>query len=204
MPTRNTVKQYAEDQYYHIYSRGVAKQTIFFDERDFSQFLGILKRYLSDKPEQSSARVNYPWYAPRLDLLAFCLMPNHVHLLVFQRDKTAIIDLMRSVMTSYSMYFNKRYRRVGHVFESRYKASLINQQSYLEHISRYIHLNPYEWEEYPYSSLKYYLGKARAEWIKPTKILELFPSEEQYLEFVRDYEGHKQMLDEIHWDLADN
>lgn len=114
-----------------------------------------------------------------------------------------MIELMRSLMTSYSMYFNRKYKRVGPVFQSRYRASRISQNSYLEHISRYIHLNPYDWENYPYSSLRYYLDKARAEWIHPNEIVQIFPSREQYLEFVKDYEGYKEMLDEIHWELAD-
>lgn len=203
MPTRNAVKVYAADSYYHAYSRGVAKQPTFLDKQDYLIFISLFARYLSDKPQKSPSRTEYPWYQPRLKLMAFCLMPNHIHLLIYQNDETAISDFMSSLMTSYSMYFNKKYRRVGHVFQSRYLASRINRQDYLEHISRYIHLNPRDWEDYPYSSLDYYLGKEHSEWLSPSKILRLFPSTEQYLEFVRDYEGYKTMLDEIHWDLAD-
>ncbi|HTE22148.1 MAG TPA: transposase [Candidatus Limnocylindria bacterium] len=203
MPGRNIVKQYAADQYYHIYSRGVAKQAVYLDEQDYMYFLGLLKRYLSNEPSLSTARVAYPCYGKRAKLLTYCLMSNHFHLLLFQSDEKAIVELMRSLMTSYSMYFNRRYKRVGPVFQSRYKASRISEDSYLEHISRYIHLNPKEWETYEYSSLRYYLGNAQADWVKPDQILDIFPSQEQYLEFVRDYEGHKAILDEIHWELAD-
>lgn len=203
MPTRNAIKEYAPDSYYHAYSRGVAKQPTFLDEQDYLIFISLFARYLSNKPTQSPSRTEYPWYQPRLEFLAFSLMPNHIHLLLYQNDEKAISDFMRSVMTSYSMYFNKKHKRVGHVFQSRYLASRITQQDYLEHISRYIHLNPYDWETNEYSSINYYSGKVQAEWIKPEKILELFPNSQQYLEFVRDYEGHKAMLDEIHWDLAD-
>ena len=69
-------------------------------------------------------------------------MPNHIHLLVYQHQPQAMAQFMRSVLTSYSRYFNKRYKRSGSLFESRYKASLISDDAYLEHISRYIHLNP--------------------------------------------------------------
>ncbi len=203
MPGKNIIKHYGAEQYYHIYSRGVAKQTIFLDEDDYFYFLSALKRYLSHKPAKHPGHGNYPHYGERLTLLAYCLMPSHVHLLVYQKDQQAMVEFMRSVMTSYSMYFNRKYKRVGPVFQSRYKASRITQDSYLEHISRYIHLNPNSWDHYPYSSLKYYLGDAWAEWIRPDSILEIFPSPQQYLEFVQDYEGHKQMLDEIHWELAD-
>lgn len=204
MPGRNIVKQYGAEQYYHAYSRGVAKQPIFLDEKDYDYFLSLLKRYLSFKPTLNPTHGFYPHYEGRVLLLAYCLMRNHIHLLLYQRDERAMIEFMRSLMTSYSMYFNRRYKRVGPVFQSRYRASLISRDDYLEHISRYIHLNPRDWEQYPYSSLRYYLGSASAEWISPDKILKIFPSREQYLEFVRDYIGYKEMLDEIHWDLADN
>jgi len=203
VPGRNIVKQYAADQYYHVYSRGVAKQIIFNDDQDYVYFLSILKRYLSREPANSPRHGIYPHYGKRISLLAYCLMPNHMHLLVYQEDERAIVEFMRALMTTYSLFFNKKYKRVGPVFQSRYRASRITQQDYLEHISRYIHLNPLEWEDYDYSSLKYYLNDASAEWLTPTKILELFPSPLQYLEFLKDYEGHKLMLDEIHWELAD-
>jgi hypothetical protein len=126
-------------------------------------------------------------------------------MLVYQTDEYAITDLMRSVMTSYSMYFNKRYKRVGPVFQSRYKAVRIDQQNYLEHISRYIHLNPRAWQTYKFSSLDYYKKTKSAEWIKPSRILEIFDNDsEEYMQFLKDYEESKAMLDEIKWDLADH
>lgn len=203
MPGRNIIKEYAANEYYHIYSRGVAKQVVFKDDEDYRVFLSLFKRYLSRQPGLNPRHGIYPHFEKRIELLAFCLMPTHIHLLIFQKDRTAITDFMRSLMTSYSMYFNKKYQRVGPVFQSRYRASRINHDDYLEHISRYIHLNPRDWETYAYSSLKYYQSKNKAEWILPKRILDLFPSVEQYLEFIRDYEGYKAMLDEIHWELAD-
>lgn len=203
MPGRNIIKQYGAEQFYHVYSRGVAKQAVFLDEQDYTHFLSILKRYLSSEPVHHKRHGLYPHYGNRIKLLAYCLMPNHIHLLVYQEDERAIVEFMRSLLTSYSMYFNRKYKRVGPVFQSRYRASHISQQDYLEHISRYIHLNPRQWEDYPYSSIKYYLGTAMAEWVHPGKILEIFPSPAQYLEFVKDYEGHKQMLEELQWELAD-
>lgn len=204
MPGRNIIKEYAAEQYYHVYSRGVAKQVIFHDPQDYEVFLSLFKRYLSLQAATNPRHGVYPHYGKRLKLLAYCLMPNHIHMLVYQHDDKALIEFMRSVMTSYSMYYNRKYKRVGPVFQSRYRASRITRDDYLEHISRYLHLNPTDWKYYPYSSLKYYLGNATADWISPVKILELFPSVDQYLEFVSDYEGYKEMLDEIHWDLADS
>ena len=205
MPGRNIVKQYVSEHYYHIYTRGVAKQAIFLDDQDYGYFLGLLKRYLSNKPALSTARVVYPWYGNRVDLVSYCLMPNHTHLLIFQHDERAIMELMRSLMTSYSMYFNLRYRRVGPVFQSRYRASIIDHQNYLEHISRYIHLNPDNWQTYEYSSLLYYSGHKTAEWLKPKTILDLFDdSFKSYKLFLSDYQSHKKMLEEMKWELAND
>lgn len=109
---------------------------------------------------------------------------------------------MRSLMTSYSRYFNRKYRRSGSLFKSRYKASRIDANNYLEHISRYIHLNPRYWKRYPYSSLRCYVKGAEPEWLVSNKVLSLFPSRQDYAIFVADYDEHKQMLEKIKYELA--
>jgi REP element-mobilizing transposase RayT len=203
MPARNIIKEYGAEQYYHVYSRGVAKQTVFLDNDDYGYFLNLFRRYLSSKPENSKRHGPYPHFGNRLQLLAYCLMPNHVHMLIYQTDKTAMTELLRALMTSYSMYFNRKYDRVGPVFQSRYKASRITTPAYLEHISRYIHLNPSSWKDYPYSSLPYYLKQRSAEWVQPEPILSIFAGSKEYLRFAEDYEQQKQILDELKWELAD-
>jgi len=205
MPSRNIIKEYGAEEFYHIYSRGVAKQRIFLDEQDYLFFLSLFKRYLSTEPRHSPRHGLYPHFNLRLDLLSYCLMPNHVHLLVYQRDATAMTDLLRATMTSYSRYFNRKYKRVGPVFQSRYKASRITTSSYLEHISRYIHLNPRQWQSYPYSSLQHFMSRRSPEWLHPQAILEIFNSKlHDYLQFLQDYEGQKQVLEELKWELANN
>ena len=186
MPTRNSRKEYAPDTYYHVYSRGLNKQPIFFDEQDFSVFLGYLKRYLSYEASKRPNRKPVRSFAGDIDLLSYCLMRNHVHLLFYQHeDERALSALLQRVFTVYSMYFNKKYTRVGPVFQSRYLTSRIDNDPYLHHISRYIHRNPKIWSEYEFSSLRYYTGEAYADWVKPGAILELFDnSPKQYLEFV--------------------
>ena len=186
MPTRNSRKEYAPDTYYHVYSRGLNKQPIFFDEQDFSVFLGYLTRYLSYEASKRPNRKPVRSFAGDIDLLSYCLMRNHVHLLFYQHeDERALSALLQRVFTVYSMYFNKKYTRVGPVFQSRYLASRIDNDPYLHHISRYIHRNPKIWSEYEFSSLRYYTGEAYADWVKPGAILELFDnSPKQYLEFV--------------------
>lgn len=203
MPGRNIVKQYAEDSYYHVYSRGVAKQAIFDDEDDYQVFLSLFKRYLSHEPQKTNTRHTYPNYRDRVELICYALMPNHIHMLIYQKDNHAIVDLLRSIMTSYSMYYNKKNKRTGPVFQSRYRASRIDTESYLEHISRYIHLNPRDWEKSDKTSLRYYMGEQYADWLSPNKILDIFKNKKEYMDFLRDYEGNKQMLEEIKWELAD-
>ncbi len=204
MPSKNIVKQYAADSYYHVYNRGVNRRKIFIDERDFIVFLSLLKRYLGEETKHDRSGRPYPNYNKQIDLLAYCLMPNHFHLLVFQNDSSeAMTSLMRGLCTSYTMYFNRKYNRVGHLFQDRFKASLISDDTYLQHISRYIHLNPKEYRSYRWSSLRAYLGEVEFDWLKPGCIIADFKQDE-YLRFLADYEGHKAMLDVLKYELADS
>lgn len=202
MPGKNIIKQYSAESYYHIYSRGVNKDITFDGDADYTVFTGLFKRYLSPKPQTSSSRHIYPSFHGRVELLAFALMPNHIHLFVYQHDEYAIRDFMRALLTSYSMQYNKVHKRVGPLFQSRYRASLITDDSYLQHISRYIHLNPINWRESDLTSLDYYLGKRHADWINTSHVLDMFENPTSYLRFLEDYEDVKKMYDEIKWELA--
>lgn len=218
MPSRNTIKQYIENGHYHIYNRGVEKRNIFKDEQDYRVFLHLLKTLLSPlskefrHPLSEVTGFNPVRFRPLLktlhgevELLAYCLMPNHFHLLLKQTTRSGMSDLMRRLSTAYSMYFNKKYRRVGHLFQGIYKAAYVDEDSYLLHLSRYIHLNPLELAltgfnlvkatEYPYSSYAYYLGKKNADWINPRPILAFFKTRQRmglkdffsYESFVEDF-----------------
>lgn len=202
MPSRNTIKEDVAESYYHIYARGNNKQTIFLDAKDFIYFEELLARYLSKEPRASKEGLQYPHYYEKIELLAYCLMGNHFHLLVYQSELGTMTKLMRSLMTSYSVYFNLKYKRSGRLFESRYRASRIDNQGYLEHISRYIHLNPRYWRQYAYSSYKFYDSGECPEWLLPEKVTSMFPVAGEYKKFVEDYEGHKAMLKEIKSELA--
>ena len=115
----------------------------------------------------------------------------------------AMTKLMRAIMTSYGCYFNKKYKKSGPLFESRYKASLIDNDEYLMHISRYIHLNSDDWRAYPYSSVHAYFGVGKEDWLQPGKIIELFGSTPVYADFLDDYISYKKSIDLIKNDLAD-
>jgi len=203
MPSRNVIKEQAPDSYYHVYARGSNKQKIFLESIDYEYFLTLFDRYLSEKPSVSKTNEVYPNFFKKIEILAYCLMDNHFHILIYQCDVPYLEKFMRSVMTSYSRYFNLKYKRTGPIFESRYKASRINQNYYLQHVSRYIHLNPTQWEDYRYSSLKYYISSEEPRWLNTTKILEQFNSRQNYIEFVSDYEEMHDMLDDLKHQLAD-
>ena len=203
MPRRNVLRSDAPESYYHVYARGHSKHRIFLDESDYLYFLGLLERYLSSEEVKNGAGISYPNFYNKVDLAAFCLMPNHFHLLIYQHHQGALADFMRSLMTSYSRYFNARYKRSGALFESRYRASFISDDSYLEHITRYIHLNPRQWRGYEYSSLPYYLQQIEVSWLRPERIQKIFESPTEYLQFMEDYEENKKMLDILKHEMAD-
>ena len=202
MPSRNVVKIDIPNTYYHIYVRGHGRMAIFRDDYDYRAFLNLLKRYLHNKSTNDSSGRPYDNLHGKIELTCYCLMPNHFHMLLYQINEHAMPRLMRGVMTSYSRYFNKKYDLSGALFETTYKASIISLDQYLMHISRYIHINPKDWQTYKYSSLPYYLGQYPPVWIQPKRIIELFPSPNEYEEFIADYEEYKDMLDEIKHELA--
>jgi putative transposase len=204
MPSRNIVRVDIPESYYHVYFRGGNGVRIFRDAADFEKMLQLFARYLSLAEVKNSAGVSFPNYCNRLELVAFCLMPTHTHLLIYQRQQGTMTAFMRSLLTSYSMYFNKKYRHNGPLFASRYRASLIADNAYPEHVSRYIHLDPAQWREYEYSSLPYYLQQVSDEWIIPKRVLERFAGVDQYLSFVADKGQGKEMMDILKHELANS
>lgn len=199
MPSKNTVKQYDSPAYYHVYNRGAGGQLIFKDAADNAKFLSLLERHLSNNyadehPEQINKRFD-------VEVIAYCLMNNHFHLLLYQDDSPDQISLlMRSVSTAYSMYFNKKYKSQGHLFQSVFRASMIDNESYLLHITRYIHMNPRTYATCKWSSLPYYIGQKQVDWVNPHRLLDMTPV--QYSEFLHEYEGKREELKKIKHMLA--
>jgi len=202
MPSRNVVKTDVADSFFHVYAGGTSRSEIFIEDQDYQTFLRLFARYLSKEPQRDRVGVPYPHLYDKLELVCFCLAINHFHLLLYQIEEGAMARLMRSIMVSYSRYFNKKYHRTGSLFETRYKASLISDPNYFEHITRYIHLNRKDWESSPYSSIDFYLGRQKAEWVRPERILAMFAGPEDYMKFVSDYEANKQIFDELKYELA--
>jgi putative transposase len=191
MPSKNIIKTYIENGFYHIYNRGVEKRKIFLDEQDFRTFLSYMKIYLSPKIDSTNEvmrngnsdyknqdkaiseiyKLNN--FYNKIDLISYVLMPNHFHLELRQKNKKEIESFMRSLITKYSKYFNKKYERVGPLFQGRYKAVLIQNSEYLLYLNKYIHLNPVELLvdgqsliQYPWSSYSAYQKKINISWLK--------------------------------------
>ncbi len=199
MPVKNVVKIDLPESYYHIYARGHNKMTIFRDDEDYRVFFNLTKRYLGTVPITDNRGREYPNLSMRMELICYSIMPNHFHFLIYQIEKSTMSKYMHNILMCYSRYFNKKYELRGSVFETTFKASIINSESYMIHISRYIHLNPSDWQTNSYSSLKYYQGKKHPDWIKPSRIMDMFASAEEYINFLKNYEQYK-----IESELANN
>src|SRR3989344_4849793 len=157
MPARNRIKEYIKNSFYHIYNRGVEKRIIFLDEQDYGVFLSYLKQYLTAKDEEKlhqllldpktfykerdnilkTLRLNN--FFKEITLISYCLMPNHFHFLVHQKEYDSIDKFMNSLATRYSIYFNKKYKRVGSLCQGVYKAVLVETDAQLLELTRYIH-----------------------------------------------------------------
>ncbi len=206
MPARNVIKQYGEREYYHVYNRGVNKQNIFLEADDYWYFLSLMKRHLSPEISTDKYGRKVPDYSDKIELSAFCLMPNHYHMLVYLHEPDGLALMMRSVMTAYVMYFNKKYKRVGGLFQGVFLASLITSDYYLWHVSRYIHLNPIDIGEdftsYPYSSIDYYKGDKQAKWLHEERLVETSKERDDYIRFVADYKEMRADLNHLKKILA--
>jgi hypothetical protein len=201
MPGRNIVKYYVPQTFYHLYNRGIDRQVIFHDQADYIHFEWLLERTLSPDLSKDAKGREYTRLHGEVELNAYCLLSNHFHLLCYQEGVEGIVRLMRSVLTAYTMYYNKKYHRRGPLFENSYRAVEIIRDDQLQHITRYIHLNHREFRTWPHSSFHDYLSTTRA-WILPKRILELFDDVPQYKEFVLDYEENQHELDKLKAELA--
>ncbi|OGI65374.1 hypothetical protein A3A95_00780 [Candidatus Nomurabacteria bacterium RIFCSPLOWO2_01_FULL_39_18] len=143
-------KNFAPGVLVHIYNRGNNREKIFFNEQDYKAFLFRVGLALGIDVEilQKENLTSIPYSRIRIDakknlfkLHAFCLMPNHFHLLIEQCKETQISKLISQICTSYAMYLNKKYKRVGHVFQERFKSVLIESNPQLMWVFSYIHMN---------------------------------------------------------------
>lgn len=130
-------------EYYHLYNRGVEKRKIFLEQKDYNHFIFLL--YICNTSKSIKIRdlgKKFERGESIVDIGAYCLMPNHFHILIKEKQENGISTYMRKVMTAYSMYFNKKYVRTGTLFESVFRSSYCADDVYLKYLYSYIHLNP--------------------------------------------------------------
>jgi putative transposase len=176
---------------YHIIVRGNQQRKTFRTKDDYKAYLDRLEHY----------RTKY-----QLRIYAYCLMPNHVHLLV-ESGSAPLGKFMQGLQQSYTQYFNRRYRKVGHLFQGRYKAIICDKEKYLLALLRYIHLNPVRArlvkrpESYAYSGHRNYLKNSTAKIIDTRPVLALLGGPKRYERFVLD--GMSEDHNEAYYSVED-
>jgi putative transposase len=194
MPRKPRVEYFGA--FYHVITRGNQRQNLFHDDKDREFYLDRLEQY----------RKRY-----RFTIYAYVLMSNHVHLLI-ETGKTPLSKIMQGLQFSYTRYFNRRYRKIGHLFQGRYRAIICDREEYLLELVRYIHLNPARMKrpsavgEHRWSSHGAYLGAASVVKVDTPSVLERFSSRvgrarEGYLRFIKEGEG--QGHDERYYETVD-
>jgi putative transposase len=197
---------FANGQFYHVFNRGVEKRTTFIDKRDYDRFVNSLNYYRArDQHVRFSFRGrmvvdNNISFGPLFaEVVSYCLMPNHFHLLLKQVNDNGISTFLSKLSNSHTKYFNTRYRRVGPLFQGSFKAVRIESDEQLLHVSRYIHLNPLidyltkDIRTYAHSSYLEYLGIKKG-FCHKNYIMDNFPSAETYEKFVLDQEDYGRSI----------
>ena len=204
---------FAPDEYYHVFNRGNNKQEIFYDKRDYDHFLKLL--YLCNSPRSFVARdIGKDYYEFErgdtfVSIGAFCLMPNHFHLIKKKKEEGGIVKFIKKLSTAYVMYLNTRHKRSGGLFEGRFKSEHLNNDRYLKYIFSYIHLNPLKlidknWKEnglkdrknaerylneYRHSSFSEYAQNqiSQSQTLDKSAFPEYFPSPKEFMNEIGDW-----------------
>lgn len=220
MPYRRVVL--APEQIYHVFNRGVASFPIYLNTREYMRFLDLINYYrFSNTPFSFSQLMSLPKEerekillglrkenSIHVEILTYCLMPNHFHLLLKQKTDKGISVFMKNLQNGYVKYFNIKNERAGPLFQSMFKAVRIETDEQLVHVSRYIHLNPStayimepeNLEDYAWSSLRAYLDEDFNQYnfpVNPELVLNFFKNRKDYLKFILDQASYQRELDRI-------
>jgi putative transposase len=176
-------KIFRAGEYYHVFNRGNNKQPIFMDDADYLNFIKRCKLVLG---KISDPKLNIkPLPEGCLDIVCYCLMPNHFHFLIKQNGDIGIDRFITKVCTSYAHFFNKKYERVGNLFQDAFKAKLVDTDTYLNYLSAYIHNNPPKPAEYSFSSFQDITGLRSGTLCNTNILLGMFENNcETYKKFV--------------------
>ena len=218
MPTNRKVV-FGNDEIYHVFNRGVEKRPTFTDKReldrgikaiDFYRFANLplkLSKFLVI-PESERVKLIqkvHSEYQKLVEILSYCLMPNHFHFLLKQKQENGVSIFTANFTNSYTKYFNTKHKRVGSLFQGPFKAVRVESDEQLMHVSRYIHLNPVssflikpeQMENYQWSSYPEYLGNSLNKIADKELVLDLFSSKEKYRQFVLDQVDYARQLEQI-------
>lgn len=222
MPTRKIIL--ANNYCYHIINRGIGKRVIFKDKNDYQRALLNIDYYRFLKPPLKFSIFNKlpikekqefikELYKQQqlIEIVSYCLMPNHIHFLLKQTIDKGISLFMSHWQNSYARYFNTKYKRKGYLFEAAFVGKLIESDEILYHISRYIHLNPYtaslvdleELIKYPWSSFPEYLDRKNLFIAKTNLILSHFKGRKAYKNFVFNQSAYQKKLHKIKYLLLE-
>ncbi len=174
----NRRMRFVTGQMYHLYNRGNRKAEVFHDRQDYLHFLRQLREYQQKHP---------------VTLIAYCLMPNHYHLLVRQDGDGAISDMMQAFGTSLSKSYNQKYQTVGALFQGKFRDEHVGHTGYLMHLARYLHRNPVKAhlcrapEDWEFSNYRDVLGLRHGKLCDFSTVLACFANEVKiYREYVLD------------------
>ncbi|PIR40203.1 MAG: hypothetical protein COV33_01065 [Candidatus Zambryskibacteria bacterium CG10_big_fil_rev_8_21_14_0_10_34_34] len=207
---RRDFKNLARGEIYHIYNRGVNREKIFRDEQDYRAFLfrlglsfGIEKKILNQnnltKSPRSRIRIS-PFPNDSFRLHAFCLMPNHFHLLIEQLSDIPVSTLLQKICTSFSMYMNLKHKRIGHLFQGNFKSVRVESNPQLIYVSSYIHMNPVKDklaikpEQYKWSSYGNYTNNTDFPLIYKNLIYDIFGSQANLIKQTLLYKADNENL----------
>jgi putative transposase len=214
----------ATGEYYHIFNRGVACLPTFLTKADYWQAITSFSYYKNVKPFMKFSRFKDLSFDEKdsvlersentdklVDLICYCLMPNHFHFIIKQLVENGISIFLSKFTNSYTKYFNTKNERVGSLFQGVFKSVHIDSTNQLVHLSRYIHLNPLtsfvvpekNFVSYPWSSLNDYLENKNT-LVNPSPVLSEFSSSKKYLDFVLNQKDYQRSLKQIEYLLTES
>ena len=177
MPPRTT--PLTKENYYHVYNRGVNKGLIFFSDRNYQYFLNKMVYFFQSKA----------------DILAYCLMANHFHLLLKVNSDDFVRTSLHSFLVSYTKSVNIEQKRIGPLFQNRFQANLVEDEGYFIDCAKYIHLNPVKArltalpEDWKYSSYSAYLHPDWQTFVDTRPLMNYFDSVADFKRIYRDGDG---------------
>lgn len=208
---------FAPGEIYHIFTRGVEKRKIFLHDTDRVRFTSLLLHCLPQGQIQSFATAKKlkqkieitPSGKGLVDILCYCLMGNHIHLLLQENIEHGISIYMQRLLTSYAKYFNIKYERSGSLFVHPFKAVIVDEDEQFLHVTRYIHLNPFAAHmirdsfSYSWSSLSQYMATTKQLTHCHPDLLRSMMSKNEYRKFVLDHANYIQSLEDNYHLLID-